>query len=247
MAREAMICCDPNKISKALVVFSLFPPGYEIHMKMGSFNSKAAVRQNPFYLSKTNKDPKMTKEDSLPVNSLENRDQNGVRTEDNEMGKESVTKEPQNQATSDVKRPSNLPQYMWLMSCPMERDEAKRVSEFTKCVHPGPSLQKLRNRRNDDTTSHVHLISSHTKAENCTKRSSSNKRSPENRARSTHSETGIGRNKGFSDHSNCSVMSHRTSLDVSRSVGFGVLMSDSHLNRTVTGHGVAAQDSIQMP
>lgn len=153
---------------------------------MGSFNSKAAVRQKPFYFSKTNKDPKKTKEDSLPVNSLENK----VRTESTEMEEESVTKEPQNQAASGVKRTSNLPQYMWLMSCTLEGDEAKRVSsEFNKCGPLGPSLQ--RDRGNYDTTSHMHFLSSHSKAENCTKRSSSNQSSAENRATSPHSEREI--------------------------------------------------------
>ena len=195
---------------------------------MGSFNSKAAVYQKPFYLSKTNKDPKKTKED----NSLENKDQNAVRTESSEMEEESVTKEPQNQAASDAKRTSNLPQYMWLMSCPLERDDAKRMSgEFKKCCHPGSSLQ--RDRGNDDTTSHIHLISSHSKAENCTKRPSSNQCSAEN------GETGIRRDKGFSDSSH-SVMSDKTPFNVSKSIGFGVLMSDSHLNHTVTGNGARA-------
>lgn len=205
---------------------------------MGSFNSKAAVCQKPFYMSKSNKDPKKTKEDNLPVNSLENKDQNAVRTESSEMEEESVTKEPQNQAASDVKRTSNLPQYMWLMSCPLERDDAKRMSgEFKKCGHPGPSLQ--RDRGNDETTSHIHFISSHSKAENCTKRSSSNQCSVENRATSPHSETEIRRDKGFSD-SSYSVMSNKTPLNVSKSIGFGVLMSDSHLNHTVTGNGARA-------
>ena len=205
---------------------------------MGSFNSKAAVRQKPFYLSKTNKDPKKTKEDSLPVNSLENKDRNAVRTESSEMEEESVTKEPQNLAASDVKSTSNLPQYMWLMSCPLERDEAKRVSsEFNECGHLRASLQ--RDRGDDDTTSYIHFISSHSKAENCTKCSSSNQCSAEYRATSPPSETEIRRDKDFSD-SNYSVMSDKASLNVSKSIGFGVLMSDSHLNHTVTGHGARA-------
>lgn len=161
------------------------------------------------------------------------------------MDHEHTTERSDNQEASNGK--STARQYMWLISCPVERDDGKRVSQSTeKCRNPAlPTFFSTKRSRDSQRwiTPPIQPISSHSTAGNCTKSSSvSNPYRPSHRISveniaytSSRSETTRHQGKGrISDQS-----------DSLRSVGFGALTSICHLESYVTGHG-AHYKSVKM-
>ena len=218
---------------------------------MGLFNSKAAVQQNerPFILLKTNKNKKeQRKEGKLAINKQKISDQsdrNGTRisrlNSETEGNCDTNRSRAQSEAPSDAKRTFCLPQYDWLVASPVERYDGKKNSETgLKCGNLESSLPLLRGQKAKDELTLIDLISEGSQSagnsfqklpsNNCaTKRHSALR----NIVAPSRSETSFEHYKPSSD-SDVSAIVQKAPL---KSVGFGVLMPNSHLDQYVTGRG----------
>lgn len=204
---------------------------------MGSFNSKAAIKRNQMPLDLPqikNHQKHLNEEGILAANEEINWDQperTGVQTQSSGRIDECAAKRSQNRATSSGKSASNLPQYKWLVSCPVERDEAHKVSYAgIKCSYPGLQHSLRGDKAKNEFKSQISQISSNTRARKGTKISSNHCSTQDVESDETPSrnETRI-RQPNDSLSGGVSAMSDKTPVNVSGSVGFGVLMSDSNL------------------